>query len=246
MTRRNEGFTLIELLVVIAIIAILAAILFPVFMSARLAAKKTQCLSNVGQLGKAMTMYSTDFSGRLPSWNSDQGTWDKLIFDYVKNKRIFTCPNNLIDNGTHRPFPAGTIVRSYCMPKNISGQLVEQAPRLSKTVLLFEKGSQEYGVMADATGEWFDQTYGYARDPSGKFWHSSGNSGGKNFVFCDGRAAFVQYPGGPFSYDFPNFIGWSTSAYPRNPGGRGYCGWANTTAAADPKGINYAGANLPQ
>ena len=63
---RKRGFTLIELLVVIAIIAILAAILFPVFAQAREAARKSTCLQNLKQLGTAMMMYATDYEDALP------------------------------------------------------------------------------------------------------------------------------------------------------------------------------------
>lgn len=65
----RRGFTLIELLVVIAIIAILAAILFPVFARAKEAAKKTSCLSNNKQIGIALMMYANDHDGGLPTWN---------------------------------------------------------------------------------------------------------------------------------------------------------------------------------
>jgi prepilin-type N-terminal cleavage/methylation domain-containing protein len=65
-TRTNKGFTLIELLVVITIIAILAAILFPVFSSAKVAANKTVCISNLKQLGTSTQLYSTDSDDRLP------------------------------------------------------------------------------------------------------------------------------------------------------------------------------------
>ena len=64
----RKGFTLIELLVVIAIIAILAAILFPVFAQAREAARKTQCLSNGNQMGKAILMYAQDFEEAIVPW----------------------------------------------------------------------------------------------------------------------------------------------------------------------------------
>jgi prepilin-type N-terminal cleavage/methylation domain-containing protein len=78
--RRNHGFTLIELLVVIAIIAILAAILFPVFARAREAARKTSCLSNMKQIGLASQMYAQDFDeayadSRVATTAID-GTWD--------------------------------------------------------------------------------------------------------------------------------------------------------------------------
>lgn len=71
----------------------------------------------------------------------------------------------------------------------------------------------------------------------------------KNFAFCDGHAAYYRYPAGPFSYDYPNFTGWSTAAYPINPGGKGYCGWADNVGAAGELGKDgkcLAGANLPR
>src|SRR5690348_17137566 len=67
--RRPAGFTLIELLVVIAIIAILAAILFPVFAQARESARKTTCLSNLKQLGVGMAMYISDYDEQAVPWN---------------------------------------------------------------------------------------------------------------------------------------------------------------------------------
>jgi prepilin-type N-terminal cleavage/methylation domain-containing protein len=77
--RRVGGFTLIELLVVIAIIAILAAILFPVFAQAREKARQTQSSSNVRNLGLAINMYKQDYDERFPfgGWMPDSnGTWD--------------------------------------------------------------------------------------------------------------------------------------------------------------------------
>jgi len=241
-SRTNRGFTLIELLVVIAIIAILAAILFPIFLTAKAAAQRTTCTSNMSQLTRAMLAYSSDYQGRIPDWSSPAGIWDLAIFKWVKNTKVFTCPvNRLRYDG--RPYPPNSIPRSYCLPKNVARQLVEQAPRPTKTVLLYEKGSQLIFTYADSTGEWFDQTWGYGRDPADKFWHSNG----KNFAFCDGHAAYFKYPGGPFAYNYPNFTAWSTDAYPNNPGGKGYCGYADTAGAGDPGGTRrLAGANLPR
>lgn len=72
---KSRAFTLIELLVVIAIIAILAAILFPIFAQAKGAAKKTQALSNLGQIGKAIQLYASDFDEHLPPQSADASVW---------------------------------------------------------------------------------------------------------------------------------------------------------------------------
>jgi len=104
---RKPGFTLIELLVVIAIIAILAAILFPVFAQAREAARKASCSSNLRQLGLGMGMYVQDYDERLPAWSwgaeygggtdpahDGFGFWHSAIFPYVKNTGLYACPND--------------------------------------------------------------------------------------------------------------------------------------------------------
>ena len=85
---RRRGFTLIELLVVIAIIAILAAILFPVFAQAREKARQTSCTSNMKQIELAILMYTTDYDEQLPFGASNAGpvtvTWYDLVEPYVK------------------------------------------------------------------------------------------------------------------------------------------------------------------
>ena len=88
MKRSRNGFTLIELLVVIAIIAILAAILFPVFAQARAKARQTSCTSNMKQVGLAVLMYTSDYDEMLP-WGASNGggtttTWYDLAEPYVK------------------------------------------------------------------------------------------------------------------------------------------------------------------
>src|SRR5262250_1157739 len=120
MSGRRRGFTLIELLVVIAIIAILAAILFPVFARAREAARKTSCLSNMNQLGKATAMYVQDYDEQFyphrfncpqkapcnPLMAENGGPfpgitgaaqqkifWISLLQPYHKNYQVFVCPS---------------------------------------------------------------------------------------------------------------------------------------------------------
>jgi len=94
----RRGFTLIELLVVIAIIAILAAILFPVFARAREKAKQSACLSNVKQIGLGILMYVGDYDDRFGgAWYTappfrDNLLWTSAIAPYIKNNDIFRCP----------------------------------------------------------------------------------------------------------------------------------------------------------
>jgi len=99
--RAHRGFTLIELLVVIAIIAILAAILFPVFARAREAARATSCVSNLRQVGLAVTMYATDNEGypfhSSPSNQVPRTRWPDYLLPYTKNEKMFLCPSAPID-----------------------------------------------------------------------------------------------------------------------------------------------------
>lgn len=96
-SRRNSAFTLIELLVVIAIIALLAAILFPVFARVRENAKRSSCQSNLKQIGLGMEQYKNDFDGWYPGASQSIGgtvySWPTMIYPYVKNAQIFACPS---------------------------------------------------------------------------------------------------------------------------------------------------------
>ena len=93
---RHQGFTLIELLVVIAIIALLAAILFPVFSRARENARKTSCLNNLKQIGLGIIQYTQDYDEMYP-FRVNAGSsisWRTYIFPYVKSTQLFMCPSN--------------------------------------------------------------------------------------------------------------------------------------------------------
>src|SRR6516225_2829513 len=108
--RRPGGFTLIELLVVIAIIAILAAILFPVFAQAREKARQATCLSNCKQIGLASNMYIQDYDETFPGhdWQKGMGVWalpdgrsykghlgwSLQFYPYLKNLNVLICPSD--------------------------------------------------------------------------------------------------------------------------------------------------------
>ncbi|MFN3422996.1 MAG: DUF1559 domain-containing protein, partial [Armatimonadota bacterium] len=106
--KKIRGFTLIELLVVIAIIAILAAILFPVFSQAREKARQSSCLSNTKQIGLAIAQYTTDYDEQFPAGPLFNSTTDcaqivylygrrgwvvNVLWPYVKNPQLFACPS---------------------------------------------------------------------------------------------------------------------------------------------------------
>jgi len=102
----RKAFTLIELLVVIAIIAILAAILFPVFAQAKLAAKKTAALSNSKQIVTSQLMYVNDSDDQTPALG--QGDWTDHLYPYVKNEDVFMNPiRNDFDGGCLQNVAAG-------------------------------------------------------------------------------------------------------------------------------------------
>jgi prepilin-type N-terminal cleavage/methylation domain-containing protein/prepilin-type processing-associated H-X9-DG protein len=148
--RRISAFTLIELLVVIAIIAILAAILFPVFAQAREKARQTACISNLKQMGTAFLSYSQDYDEMCPRllWGgSPSGTvcsWPTIIQPYMKSVEIFRCPSYTSETlgvtpGTYAaPGGCGTLPQGYVVTYlynlSIGGNREPDAPANSTAV----------------------------------------------------------------------------------------------------------------
>ena len=185
-TRTQRGFTLIELLVVIAIIALLAAILFPVFAKAQAKAKETQCMSNVRNLTLAMTMFAQDNQNKFPiitnpaavGGNIDfSGTWASQIASYAGNQKIFTCP--IDTNG------AGYV--SY----GFNGLLLSPDGVGVQTANVINPS--EVGMFVDATS--------YKYPEAGVInWQGDSHSGNAtqfvarhsyNITYCDGHAATI-------------------------------------------------------
>ena len=152
LVKRREGFTLIELLVVIAIIAILAAILFPVFARARENARKSTCQSNLKQIGTAFAMYRQDYDqqgmprdiGVAPSLVG----WTTLVDPYIKNTGVFKCPSRTTQAtcGAFNIQIPSNYAYSFCFARN------PEATILSVSDLLVFVDWKGYAVKWNATG----------------------------------------------------------------------------------------------
>jgi prepilin-type N-terminal cleavage/methylation domain-containing protein/prepilin-type processing-associated H-X9-DG protein len=170
---RKRGFTLIELLVVIAIIAILAAILFPVFAQAREKARSIACMSNMKQIGTAAQMYIQDSDERLffrPANSAarvgsgrsgavitntiayDQAQWWNLMMPYLKNNAIYSCPDDSVKPLSLDASGNSTIPRSYVASCTAEDLTLAQVDNPANTIVITEKwGYVDNGVGSTGT-----------------------------------------------------------------------------------------------
>ncbi len=202
--RTSKGFTLIELLVVIAIIAILAAILFPVFARARENARRASCQSNLKQLGLGIQQYTQDYDEKYPQNNmgyplkdgNGQTTWDVVIYPYTKSAQILVCPSDTKstisdpgygDMAVAAPGYPSKTTRSYSYPTYVSGVALASVASPSLTLQLAERNNLTYG-----SGYWYysnDLTISgnIATNAAGELRHL----GTTNFLYCDGHVKAI-------------------------------------------------------
>jgi prepilin-type N-terminal cleavage/methylation domain-containing protein/prepilin-type processing-associated H-X9-DG protein len=200
---KGKGFTLIELLVVIAIIAILAAILFPVFARAREKARATSCLSNVKQLALGMLMYVGDYDDcwphaycyRLPrpDGNEDVIMWMNVIYPYVKNEALYVCPSSKYRKGW--PQDSGHTDRIYTLNGGYGMSLYDQVydtggPGSWKAISEM-KYPAETILLGDNDGG--HKAYIYLNKTLGPQYFTRRHNEGANMALCDGHAKWYSY-----------------------------------------------------
>ena len=214
MHRRNHrnsqhtgGFTLIELLVVIAIIAILAAILFPVFAQAREKARQTTCLSNMKQIMMGEMMYTQDNDGvHSWLWGSDPNwiPWHQALDPYIKNKQMWRCPNDSYDRGmdaadnTKRATPVSYsqafIWGDWGHEWSAPGAAETRVSSPATTIFVTERwnGYHQWS-QGWATDNWCNNgEFLYGQNNNG-IAGAKGHSGGSNYAFADGHAKFHNF-----------------------------------------------------
>ena len=191
------GFTLIELLVVIAIIAILAAILFPVFARAREKARQTSCLSNVKQLGLAWLAYAQDYDETplLPHQGSHRNGpfYQRLLLPYTKNEQIWHCPSrrdnyDKMGRYAHYGYACGFWLAMWhdsaehgtsCPFKFLGWSSIGEIERPAESVVFAEHSMEAWGTNA-----------GFAWTP--QYTAFDPHNEGQNVAFADGHAKWYR------------------------------------------------------
>ncbi|RYG64094.1 DUF1559 domain-containing protein [bacterium] len=197
---KPNGFTLIELLVVIAIIAILAAILFPVFGRARENGRRAACQSNLKQIGIGMMQYSQDYDEKVIVRhlvvNGNPVSWRALVQPYIKSIQVFNCPSNP-GNAAIANYDNGVFTNCYAMNGETSPTLGGTPPSNSNgdSQNLAAIGSASQVIFA---GE-IDQVWPWPNlgvnttNPTtyaGRFF--KGHLGTSNFLFMDGHVKAMK------------------------------------------------------
>jgi prepilin-type N-terminal cleavage/methylation domain-containing protein/prepilin-type processing-associated H-X9-DG protein len=194
---KRKGFTLIELLVVIAIIAILAAILFPVFAKAREKARQSSCLSNAKQIMLGVLQYAQDYDETLPyasHWGEPTPlNWWQYLDAYVKNTQIFKCPsqNGATDDygWNYQNFGYRAAANDY---RNNPGVSLGAILMPAETILI---GDDPDLPVATMYGGGSIYIYGPVQStpPTDGIGNVSGrHNGGANYAFCDGHAKWLS------------------------------------------------------
>jgi prepilin-type N-terminal cleavage/methylation domain-containing protein/prepilin-type processing-associated H-X9-DG protein len=185
---RKRGFTLIELLVVIAIIAILAAILFPVFAKAREKARTTTCMSNEKEMTLGFVQYVQDYDEHLPEreYTTAAGvntSWRSMISPYLKSTQIFACPSNTVNTQfcTDANFP-----RSYGVNGNDGQNPSTPCPSSGGLTLAAVDAPAQLILVAEITQGWSECPV-FTQNPNwGNFF--CGHTAVSNFSYVDGHA----------------------------------------------------------